>query len=128
MSDEGERKPGPEAAPEAEAGAEAGGEAGAEAGADLGGERRTVSDPAALKALAHPLRLKVLRHLAVSGPATSTTLAAAPSARTPAPSATTCAAWSAAASSRTCRNGPTVASAGGGRCADSTYAGPRRTR
>ncbi|MEV7142291.1 ArsR/SmtB family transcription factor [Streptomyces tauricus] len=39
--------------------------------------RRTVSDPAALKALAHPLRLKLLRHLAVSGPATSTTLAAA---------------------------------------------------
>ncbi|MEU9183082.1 helix-turn-helix domain-containing protein [Streptomyces sp. NPDC048484] len=44
---------------------------------DSGGERRTVSDPAALKALAHPLRLKILRHLAVSGPATSTTLAAA---------------------------------------------------
>ncbi|MFG2346373.1 ArsR/SmtB family transcription factor [Streptomyces phaeochromogenes] len=78
MSDEGERTPGPEAAPEAEAGAEAGGEVGAEAGgADPGSERRTVSDPAALKALAHPLRLKVLRHLAVSGPATSTTLAAA---------------------------------------------------
>ncbi|MGA5501156.1 ArsR/SmtB family transcription factor [Streptomyces umbrinus] len=73
MSDKGERTPGPEAAPEAEAGGEAGGEA----GADPGGERRTVSDPAALKALAHPLRLKILRHLAVSGPATSTTLAAA---------------------------------------------------
>ncbi|WUR82489.1 helix-turn-helix domain-containing protein [Streptomyces phaeochromogenes] len=77
MSDEGERTPGPEAAPEVEAGAEVGGEAGAEVGADPGGERRTVSDPAALKALAHPLRLKILRHLAVSGPATSTTLAAA---------------------------------------------------
>ncbi|MEV2196676.1 helix-turn-helix domain-containing protein [Streptomyces phaeochromogenes] len=73
MSDEGERAPGPEA----EAGAEAGGEVGVEVGADPGGERRTVSDPAALKALAHPLRLKILRHLAVSGPATSTTLAAA---------------------------------------------------
>ncbi|MFD4559504.1 helix-turn-helix domain-containing protein [Streptomyces sp. NPDC058469] len=42
-----------------------------------GDARRTVSDPAALKALAHPLRLKILRHLGVSGPATSTTLAAA---------------------------------------------------
>ncbi|RKN41648.1 ArsR/SmtB family transcription factor [Streptomyces hoynatensis] len=40
-------------------------------------ERDTISDPAALKALAHPLRLKILRHLGVSGPATSTTLAAA---------------------------------------------------
>lgn len=40
-------------------------------------ERRTISDPAALKALAHPLRLKILRHLGASGPATSTTLAAA---------------------------------------------------
>ena len=40
-------------------------------------ERRTISDPAALKALAHPLRLKILRHLGTSGPATSTTLAAA---------------------------------------------------
>ncbi|MFF6985175.1 helix-turn-helix domain-containing protein [Streptomyces sp. NPDC010273] len=39
--------------------------------------RRQVSDPAALKALAHPLRLRILRHLGVSGPATSTTLAAA---------------------------------------------------
>ncbi|NGO07174.1 helix-turn-helix transcriptional regulator [Streptomyces sp. HC44] len=42
-----------------------------------GRERRTVSDPAALKALAHPLRLKILRHLGIHGPATSTTLAAA---------------------------------------------------
>ncbi|KRV48871.1 ArsR family transcriptional regulator [Wenjunlia vitaminophila] len=42
-----------------------------------GDQRRTVSDPAALKALAHPLRLKILRHLGVNGPATSTTLAAA---------------------------------------------------
>ena len=41
------------------------------------GERRTVSDPAALKALAHPLRLRILRHLGISGPATSTTLATA---------------------------------------------------
>ncbi|MFI2435947.1 ArsR/SmtB family transcription factor [Streptomyces sp. NPDC018693] len=40
-------------------------------------ESRTVSDPAALKALAHPLRLKILRHLGIHGPATSTTLAAA---------------------------------------------------
>ncbi|MGY0059943.1 ArsR/SmtB family transcription factor [Streptomyces sp. LZ34] len=40
-------------------------------------ERRTISDPAALKALAHPLRLKILRHLGTSGPATSTTLASA---------------------------------------------------
>ncbi|MGQ4432301.1 MULTISPECIES: helix-turn-helix domain-containing protein [unclassified Streptomyces] len=39
--------------------------------------RRQVSDPAALKALAHPLRLRILRHLGVSGPATSTTLASA---------------------------------------------------
>ncbi|MDT0343148.1 ArsR/SmtB family transcription factor [Streptomyces litchfieldiae] len=42
-----------------------------------GEERRTVSDPTALKALAHPLRQRILRHLGVSGPATSTTLAAA---------------------------------------------------
>ncbi|MEV2228850.1 helix-turn-helix domain-containing protein [Streptomyces phaeochromogenes] len=63
MSDAAEPEPTPDA------------EAGANAGPD--GERRTVSDPAALKALAHPLRLKILRHLAVSGPATSTTLAAA---------------------------------------------------
>ncbi|NSC19858.1 helix-turn-helix domain-containing protein [Streptomyces albus subsp. chlorinus] len=33
------------------------------------------SDPATLKALAHPLRLKILRQLAVTGPATSTALA-----------------------------------------------------
>ncbi|MEV6538680.1 helix-turn-helix domain-containing protein [Streptomyces sp. NPDC051665] len=39
--------------------------------------RRTVSDPAALKALAHPLRLRILRHLGIHGPATSTTLATA---------------------------------------------------
>lgn len=38
---------------------------------------RTISDPGSLKALAHPLRLKILRQLGVSGPATSTTLAAA---------------------------------------------------
>ncbi|WP_151476540.1 ArsR/SmtB family transcription factor [Streptomyces albicerus] len=54
-----------------------GGGVGDAGGAESGGERRTVSDPAALKALAHPLRLKILRHLGVSGPATSTTLAAA---------------------------------------------------
>jgi len=40
-------------------------------------ERRKVSSPEALKALAHPLRLRILRHLSVHGPATSTTLAAA---------------------------------------------------
>lgn len=40
-------------------------------------QQRTISDPASLKALAHPLRLKLLRELGVSGPATSTTLAAA---------------------------------------------------
>ncbi|MGN9816161.1 ArsR/SmtB family transcription factor [Streptomyces sp. SD11] len=65
MSDEGGSRPAPapESAPTPDA---------------LDAERRrTVSDPAALKALAHPLRLKLLRHLAVSGPATSTTLAAA---------------------------------------------------
>lgn len=39
--------------------------------------RRRIDDPAALKALAHPLRLRILRHLGVSGPATSTTLARA---------------------------------------------------
>ncbi|MEO3750548.1 helix-turn-helix domain-containing protein [Streptomyces sp. B6B3] len=44
------------------------------AGTD-GGGRRTISDPAALKALAHPLRLRILRHLGAEGPATSTTLA-----------------------------------------------------
>ncbi|WP_129842014.1 helix-turn-helix domain-containing protein [Streptomyces sp. RFCAC02] len=38
--------------------------------------REKVSDPAALKALAHPLRLRILRHLGAAGPATSTTLAA----------------------------------------------------
>ncbi|MGP3978158.1 ArsR/SmtB family transcription factor [Streptomyces sp. 8N114] len=38
--------------------------------------RHTVSDPASLKALAHPLRLKILRRLGTSGPATATTLAA----------------------------------------------------
>ncbi|AUH41808.1 ArsR/SmtB family transcription factor [Streptomyces sp. CMB-StM0423] len=40
-------------------------------------ERRKVSSPDALKALAHPLRLRILRHLSVHGPATSTTLAGA---------------------------------------------------
>jgi DNA-binding transcriptional ArsR family regulator len=40
-------------------------------------ERRQISDPAALKALAHPLRLSILRHLGAHGPATSTTLAGA---------------------------------------------------
>ena len=44
---------------------------------ESGDARRTVSDPAALKALAHPLRLRILRHLGIHGPATSTTLAAA---------------------------------------------------
>ncbi|MBQ1159733.1 helix-turn-helix domain-containing protein [Streptomyces sp. A73] len=37
---------------------------------------RTVSDPAALKALAHPLRRKILRRLATEGPATATALGA----------------------------------------------------
>ncbi|MBO8189931.1 winged helix-turn-helix domain-containing protein [Streptomyces spirodelae] len=37
---------------------------------------RTTSDPAALKALAHPLRLKILRRLAAAGAATATALAA----------------------------------------------------
>ncbi|MCG5213656.1 winged helix-turn-helix domain-containing protein [Streptosporangium sp. KLBMP 9127] len=36
---------------------------------------RTLSDPGALKALGHPLRQRILRHLGVHGPATSTTLA-----------------------------------------------------
>ncbi|AXK31720.1 ArsR family transcriptional regulator [Streptomyces armeniacus] len=36
---------------------------------------RRVGDPESLKALAHPLRLKILRALGTSGPATSTTLA-----------------------------------------------------
>ncbi|MEV6104396.1 helix-turn-helix domain-containing protein [Streptomyces sp. NPDC051940] len=40
-------------------------------------ERRTVTSPEALKALAHPLRLRIVRHLGVHGPATSTTLASA---------------------------------------------------
>ncbi|MEU6032123.1 helix-turn-helix domain-containing protein [Streptomyces tauricus] len=69
MSDEGGSQPAPalESAPNPKS----------EAPDAPDAERRTVSDPAALKALAHPLRLKLLRHLAVSGPATSTTLAAA---------------------------------------------------
>ncbi|BCL30319.1 ArsR/SmtB family transcription factor [Streptomyces aurantiacus] len=67
MSEEGEPRPAP--APEPGPGKET--------EAEPGNKRRTVSDPAALKALAHPLRLKILRHLAVSGPATSTTLATA---------------------------------------------------
>ncbi|RII11302.1 Helix-turn-helix domain protein [Streptomyces sp. YIM 130001] len=37
---------------------------------------RTVDSPEALKAMAHPLRLRILRHLGTRGPATSTTLAA----------------------------------------------------
>ncbi|MFD8010620.1 ArsR/SmtB family transcription factor [Streptomyces sp. NPDC058955] len=45
-------------------------------GAEAAG-RRTVDSPEMLKALAHPLRLRILRHLGASGPATSTTLAAA---------------------------------------------------
>ncbi|MFJ6569954.1 ArsR/SmtB family transcription factor [Streptomyces sp. NPDC091292] len=40
-------------------------------------ERRTVDSPELLKALAHPLRLRILRHLGTTGPATSTTLAEA---------------------------------------------------
>lgn len=40
-------------------------------------ERRTVESPEVLKALAHPLRLRILRHLGTAGPATSTTLATA---------------------------------------------------
>ncbi|MFE9392842.1 helix-turn-helix domain-containing protein [Streptomyces sp. NPDC006784] len=39
--------------------------------------QHTDSDPATLKALAHPLRLKILRRLAVAGPATATALASA---------------------------------------------------
>lgn len=42
-----------------------------------GAPRRTTTSPEALKALAHPLRLRILRHLGTAGPATSTTLAAA---------------------------------------------------
>ncbi|HVD14811.1 MAG TPA: helix-turn-helix domain-containing protein [Actinomycetota bacterium] len=38
--------------------------------------RRDVNDPAALRALAHPLRLQLLEQLTVHGPATATTLAA----------------------------------------------------
>ena len=48
-----------------------------EHGDEREGPRRTVSDPESLKALAHPLRLKALRQLGTSGPATATTLAAA---------------------------------------------------
>ncbi|CAO0828107.1 hypothetical protein SMICM17S_04788 [Streptomyces microflavus] len=40
-------------------------------------EPRTVDSPEVLKALWHPLRLRILRHLSTAGPATSTTLAAA---------------------------------------------------
>ncbi|GFN05848.1 hypothetical protein Smic_44040 [Streptomyces microflavus] len=40
-------------------------------------EPRTVDSPEVLKALSHPLRLRILRHLGAAGPATSTTLAAA---------------------------------------------------
>ncbi|WP_327354749.1 ArsR/SmtB family transcription factor [Streptomyces sp. NBC_01304] len=49
----------------------------AEQGAGEGAERRTVDSPEVLKALAHPLRLRILRHLGKTGPATSTTLATA---------------------------------------------------
>lgn len=38
-------------------------------------QRRDVDDPAALRALAHPLRLRLLEQLTVAGPATATTLA-----------------------------------------------------
>ncbi|WP_227998042.1 winged helix-turn-helix domain-containing protein [Nocardia australiensis] len=38
---------------------------------------REITDPAALRALAHPLRQRILRALAENGPATSTALAAA---------------------------------------------------
>jgi DNA-binding transcriptional ArsR family regulator len=41
------------------------------------GEPRQLTDPAALKALAHPLRQRILRQLDREGPATSTTLARA---------------------------------------------------
>ncbi|WP_103510865.1 transcriptional regulator [Streptomyces sp. SM13] len=40
-------------------------------------ESHTVESPEVLKALSHPLRLRILRHLGTAGPATSTTLAAA---------------------------------------------------
>jgi DNA-binding transcriptional ArsR family regulator len=39
------------------------------------GEPRELTDPAALKALAHPLRQRILRQLDRAGPATSTSLA-----------------------------------------------------
>ncbi|NGN70109.1 helix-turn-helix domain-containing protein [Streptomyces sp. A7024] len=39
--------------------------------------RRTITSPEALKALGHPLRLRILRQLGTHGPATSTTLSAA---------------------------------------------------
>ena len=41
------------------------------------GEPRELTDPATLKALAHPLRRRILRHLDSTGPATSTSLARA---------------------------------------------------
>jgi DNA-binding transcriptional ArsR family regulator len=41
------------------------------------GEPRELTDPTALKALAHPLRQRILRQLDREGPATSTTLAKA---------------------------------------------------
>lgn len=41
------------------------------------GEPRELTDPGALKALAHPLRQRILRQLDRDGPATSTTLARA---------------------------------------------------
>jgi DNA-binding transcriptional ArsR family regulator len=41
------------------------------------GEPRELTDPATLKALAHPLRRRILRQLNRDGPATSTTLARA---------------------------------------------------
>ncbi|MER7202938.1 transcriptional regulator [Streptomyces sp. CB01635] len=44
--------------------------------AEVAGQR-TVDSPEVLKALSHPLRLRILRHLGAAGPATSTTLAAA---------------------------------------------------
>ncbi|MER6137142.1 helix-turn-helix domain-containing protein [Streptomyces sp. NPDC001815] len=80
MSDAGASRPEPEPGPDGEPGPEPDGEPEPGPGGGpgpSGAERRTVTDPAALKALAHPLRLKILRHLAVFGPATSTTLAAA---------------------------------------------------
>ncbi|MFE0151134.1 ArsR/SmtB family transcription factor [Nonomuraea sp. NPDC059007] len=38
---------------------------------------RQLSDPGALKALGHPLRQRILQHLGINGPATSTTLSRA---------------------------------------------------